>query len=287
MSLIRNDIPAVNVNSLMALHEVAWEVPDDVVGRWLNLANVQASSDTIDIFDIIGEDWFGGISDTFIADRLQASSGRDIKVRINSPGGDVFAGLSIYNLLRDHNAKVTVEVTGLAASSASIIAMAADEIIMAEGSMMMIHNAWGMAVGNTHDMVETSQLLAKIDGQLAGIYAARTGIEEGEIMTMMNAETFMTHGEAVERSFADSVNAEHKVAVHASSKDKNPLKEQRRIERALGHMGVPRSQRSGIVSQILEGTAPRDAGDAKAVRDAGTQSEVITLMNDLKSIFKT
>jgi ATP-dependent Clp protease protease subunit len=104
----------------------------------------------------------------------QAGSG-PIKLRINSPGGDVFHGYAIYNMIVAHPADVHVVIDGLAASAASFIAMAGTTISMAETSMLMIHNAWGIVVGDRNDMLETAAVMEKIDGQLAAIYASKCG----------------------------------------------------------------------------------------------------------------
>src|SRR5690606_40681426 len=102
---------------------------------------------------------------------------QDITVRINSPGGDMFEGIAIYNLLRAHPAKVTVEGLGWAASAASIIAMAGDEIRMGLGSFMMVHTAWGIVIGNRHDMRDAATLFDRFDAAIADIYQARTGMK--------------------------------------------------------------------------------------------------------------
>lgn len=288
MSLIQNEIP--EFRWLGEHGDYAWEAPDDIVSQWLAFSNRESTGNTLDIFDVIGDDIFGdGVSDKDVGDYLAGREGREVNVRINSPGGDVFAGLSIYNLLRNHNAKVTVQVTGMAASAASIIAMAADEIIMGEGSMMMIHNAWGLSVGNKHDMMSAYRLLDKIDMQLNGIYAARTGSKETDIAAMMDDETFMTHTEAVDNNFADTIDSAMKVSNHAGKKptDKTPLMEKRTLERALGRIGVPRNKRDACISLILDGT-PRDASaNTPAPRDAGDTSEAMRMLHDLKSIFAT
>jgi ATP-dependent Clp protease protease subunit len=270
MSLIGEKLPPYVWLGEQNLH---WDAPDDLMSQWMAFApQAAADDDTIDIFDVIGEDWFGeGVTDKTIARALKGKSGREIRVRVNSPGGDVFAGLSIYNLLRTHNAKVTVEVTGLAASAASVIAMAADEIVMGQGAMLMIHNSWGMSVGNKHDMRETADILSKIDDQMVGIYASRSGMKETEVVALMDAETFLTAEEAVDAKLADQIDAA--IAVKSQGKpDTNPLKDRRRMERALGRLGVPRNQRPEIISLIVDG-APRDASTTPAARDAGDPNE--------------
>ncbi len=172
--------------------------------RALNTQFVAAASDaatTIDLYDEIG---YWGVNAKRFRSQLRDTSG-DIVLRINSPGGDVFDGIAIYNDLLAHDGKVRVEVVGMAASIASIIAMAGDEVVMAENSFMMIHNAWTVAVGNRHDFGEVSAVLAKIDDALARTYAAQTKAGIRDIKRMMDDETWMTAKEAVEKGFATSV----------------------------------------------------------------------------------
>ena len=107
-------------------------------------------------------------------------------VNINSPGGDFFEGVAIYNLLREHQGRVTVQVMGLAASAASVIAMAGDQILMGDGSFLMIHNAWAVAIGNRHDMADAAKLLEPFDTAMAKVYAARSGVTEAEAARMMD-----------------------------------------------------------------------------------------------------
>src|SRR5690606_27950498 len=147
------------------------------------VAAMQDSDTTISILDIIGEDfWSGtGVTASRITAALRSVGNQDITVRINSPGGDMFEGIAIYNLLRAHPARVTVEVLGWAASAASIIAMAGDDIRMGLGSFMMVHNAWGMVIGNRHDMREAASLFDQFDAALADIYEARTGMKRADI----------------------------------------------------------------------------------------------------------
>ena len=127
---------------------------------------------------------------------------KSIEVYINSPGGDVYESLAIYNTLRDHPAPVNVHVRGLAASGASIIAMAGDNITMGEGSLMMIHRAMTIAAGNAGVMRDTANFLDKIDAQLGGIYTARTGIDGKQVQKMMADETWMSADEAITNGFA-------------------------------------------------------------------------------------
>src|SRR5690606_11960490 len=153
-----------------------WDAPSNVLAKWAQMpvAAIKDSDTTISILDVIGEDfWTGsGVTANRISAALRSIGNKDIIVRINSPGGDMFEGIAIYNLLRAHPARVTVEVLGWAASAASIIAMAGDDIRMGLGSFMMVHNAWGVVIGNRHDMRDAATLFDRFDAALADIYEA-------------------------------------------------------------------------------------------------------------------
>jgi ATP-dependent Clp protease protease subunit len=130
---------------------------------------------------VIGQDPWTGEGVTSKADRgaLRPSARSDVTVNINSPGGDFFEGIAIYSLLREHPHNVTVKVMGLAASAASIIAMAGDKIEISDIGFLMVHNAWALAVGNRHDMREAADTLEPFDDAMAGLYAARAGVDQG------------------------------------------------------------------------------------------------------------
>lgn len=158
-------------------------------------------STTIDLFDEIG--YFGTTARDF-NNRVKDISG-DIVLRINSPGGDVFDGVAIFNMLKAHKGNVRVEIVGIAASIASIIAMAGDERHMADNAMMMVHNSWTLAVGNKSDLSDTAELLGKIDDSMARTYATATGLGVRSIKQMMDDETWLTGKEAKEHGFATDI----------------------------------------------------------------------------------
>lgn len=159
----------------------------------------------IEILGEIGESgWVSEFTTAkMVKDQLKAIGKAPVLVTINSPGGDAFEGIAIYNLLREHQAKVTVHVLGLAASAASIIAMAGDTIKVGEAAMLMIHSSHGVAVGDQSDMREFADLLDAIDRSVACLYAARSGKTEPEVLAMMKKETWMSGAEAVKAGFAD------------------------------------------------------------------------------------
>ena len=152
---------------------------------------------------IASESWWGDeVTPAMFREELKKHSG-DLTVRINSPGGDVYAGVSIYNALVEHDGKVTVKVDGLAASIASVIAMAGDSIVMNPGAMMMVHKPWTVAMGNSDELEEAAAYLKKVGSSIVPIYTERTGQTEEKVNELLEAETWMTASEAVELGFAD------------------------------------------------------------------------------------
>lgn len=159
---------------------------------------------TIQIFDQIGEDWFGGsgVSAKAFSQTLQDIGQGPLVVEINSPGGNVWDGLSIYNMLRGRQAPVTTRVVGIAASIASIIALAGDTVEMAEASLFMIHDPSGMVAGTSEDMRKMADALDQHAEVLAGIYAKATGKPTSQIRAAMKAETWFTAQEAIQFGLA-------------------------------------------------------------------------------------
>lgn len=154
--------------------------------------------------DIMGDiDGIDGISAASVVAQLDAIKGGEIRLRINSYGGDVLEGVAIHNALVAHPARIVAEIIGVAASAASWIAMAADEVLIWEGAMMMIHNSWQLLAGNKDMFGEAIEVLGKIDEAMAASYVRRTGLADAEIRAMMDAETWLTAEEAVAKGFAD------------------------------------------------------------------------------------
>lgn len=154
------------------------------------------------IYAEIGE-W--GVTALDFVQELRAIATPNIHVRINSPGGAVFDGFSIYNALLNHPARVTAYIDGVAASAASFIAQAADDIVCAKASSMMVHGASGVCVGKSADMREMADLLDKLNGQMAAIYAQRTERPAAEWLAQMGGDTWYTAEEAVAAGLADRV----------------------------------------------------------------------------------
>lgn len=173
------------------------------VGLQVNAATADTPAEIL-LYDEIG---FWGISGKdFVAALAEAGAG-PITVRINSPGGEVFDGMAIYNALRAHKGGVTIQVDGIAASAASYIAMAGGSVVMGEQSMMMIYNAWTIAWGNQFALDQARELLAKIDGQQVAMFAEKTGKPADQIAAWLKEETYFTAQEALAEGFADSIAA--------------------------------------------------------------------------------
>lgn len=222
------------------------------------------------IYDQIGH---FGVTAGDIKTELAAAQGRPVHVLLNSPGGDVFDGIAIYNDLLAHSGRVTVSVQGIAASAASIVAMAGDEVTMAENAFMMIHNAWAIAIGDRNAMSGLAAQLEKIDTALALTYAARSGSDVRAVRRMMDAETWLTGAEAVEQGFADSVGdaAEVSALFDLSVFAEVPAELKREIEAGLRDVGFSHKRAKVAATDGFASLAHRD--DALAPLRDGEDSE--------------
>lgn len=163
---------------------------------------------TIYLYDAIVADedtarWWGGVSAEALVPAIRAIKSGTIHLRINSPGGDVLAAQAICQAIRETGAKVVAHVDGYAASAATVIATAADEVEIAPGGFYMIHNAWTWAMGNAGEMTATATLLSKIDGSMAAQYARKSGMKLEDVRSAMDAETWYTADEAVAAGLVD------------------------------------------------------------------------------------
>lgn len=171
-------------------------------GARATIRNVIGGGAEILLYDEIGS--YGIGAGTFAA-QLAEITASTITLRINSPGGDVFDGLAMYATLQSHPATISTIVDGLAASAASIVALAGTKLAMAENAFLMIHKAWSIALGNADDFKSQAAVLDKIDGQLAAIYAKKSGKPLAQIQAAMAAETWYTADEAMSFGLADAV----------------------------------------------------------------------------------
>jgi ATP-dependent Clp protease protease subunit len=208
------------------------------MSKWFSVRNAAKADEPVEIliYDQIGKDWFddSGVNAKDFAEELKGiPAGRKITVRINSPGGNVWDGLAIYHQLKSRRQDVTVLVDGLAASIASVIALAGSELRIPKNALYMIHDPSGLVVGTAEDMQKMAAELDKHADVLAGIYAEKTGKTRTEMRSLMRAETWFTGEEAVKARFADTATDE--VSLTASFN----LSGFRRVPAAIG--GKPSS----------------------------------------------
>lgn len=201
--------------NLPARTDVASFARPEALSKWdAGVHAVAIGDNVITMFDVIGADYWtgGGITAKSVTAQLRAIGDRPVEVQINSPGGDMFEGIAIYNILREHSQDVTVKIMGMAASAASTIAMAGDSIEIGNASFLMIHNCWVLAVGNRHDMAATAEWLAPFDAAMAAVYAQRAGQTVKKTAAWMDAETYFNGTQAIELGFADKLLPEDQIA---------------------------------------------------------------------------
>jgi ATP-dependent protease ClpP protease subunit len=209
---------------------------------WYSLKAQNGNAELM-IYDEIGG-W--GISARQFASDLQALGKiGTLTARIHSPGGDVFEGMAIYNMIKGHPAHKICHIDGLAASMASVIAMAFDEVIMPENAMMMVHKPWGGTLGDADDMRKYADLLDKVESNLVGAYQQKTGLPEAELHTLLAAETWLTGREAVEKGFANTLTEPLQMAASLNSKR---LKDFTNMPEALKNLFAPQGNVPGVIN---------------------------------------
>ncbi|MBW6531919.1 Clp protease ClpP [Sphingomonas sp. RRHST34] len=229
----------------------------NVLDRWnddgAGIRAIASGDNVITMFGAIGEDYWSdsGITAKKVTAQLRAIGDRPVEVQINSPGGDMFEGIAIYNVLREHPQDITVKVMGMAASAASIIAMAGNTVEIGAASFIMIHNCWVLAIGNRHDMAETASFLAPFDQAMADLYAQRTGSDVADVQKWMDAETFMSGSMAIERGFADAMLSADQVTTDEDTKaaDRH-VNELRAMELSLVASGHTRTEARARINKI-------------------------------------
>lgn len=216
----------------------------------------------VEIYAPIGENWYGdGLTAKRFRDDLKALGDvSQIVVRINSPGGEVFDGFSIYNALKEHAATVTVYIDGLAASIASVIAMAGDEIYMGEGAMFMVHSPWTFAMGDADDMRATAEMLDKIEVGLVDAYVTRTGQDRKTVEGWMDGETWFTRDEAIDARLADGKSVESDDETEAAARWSASKAAASQMFRAFAQARVSTAPRATAGSRM---SAPADANSTK------------------------
>ncbi len=212
------------------------------------------------IYEQIGENWFGeGVTAKNLVKELAALKVRTLDLHINSPGGSVFDGQAIYNALKAHPAEVTVYIDGLAASIASVIALAGDTVVMAENALFMIHNPWGGVSGDAREMRKYADVLAKVRDTIVGVYAAKTGLDEASVIELMDAESWLSAEEAHGYGFVDQVGAALDLAACAKFDF-----------RALGYRQAPPS-----LSEPSQNPSPGQEPEATATHNQAPKVAII------------
>lgn len=174
-------------------------------GQPIKAETVEGES-TLYVYDVIvSDDMWGGVSAEAFVKELNALTAPVIHLRINSPGGDVFAARSMVQAMREHNSTIIAHIDGMAASAATDLVMAADKASITDGGMFMIHNAWTIAMGNKEDFLKSAELLERIDQVIAENYVTKSGQTTEQVVEWMDAETYFFGQEAVDAGFVDEI----------------------------------------------------------------------------------
>lgn len=200
----------------------------------------------IRIFEEIGH---AGVTAKALAGMLSEAGSRPVTLQVNSPGGEVWEGVAMYNLLREHRQPVRAEVLSVAASAASVLIMAADDIRIARNARVMIHCAWILALGNAEGLREAADLLEQIDGDLARTYAERTGQDVEAVMAMMREETWLSADQAVEHGFADRLLDREADPEPVPANRATPTPQSKRdLERCLRELGFSKAAATAVAA---------------------------------------
>ncbi|WP_306150636.1 head maturation protease, ClpP-related [Roseovarius sp. MMSF_3281] len=277
---MKRDLPKVEVGARPGVRS---DISLTALNRWSPDLRAEANDDaSISILDPIGADiWGDGVTAKRIAGALRSIGDRPVTVNINSPGGDVFEGLAIYNLLREHSAEVTVKVLGLAASAASVIAMAGDQVRIGRAAFLMIHNSWVLAMGDRNALREVADWLEPFDTALADVYHARTGIDAAKLSTMMDQETWINGQGAVDQGFADDLLAADQITVDGDAEAAKALRAEKQFDILAARAGLPRSAARDLLREVkggMPGATPTHMPEAV---------DIVAEINGLRASLKT
>lgn len=264
--------------------------------EWYKIKNNASEASDVYLFNDIGT--FGITAQSFI-DEIKEYDNKELNIHINSLGGEVFEGMAIYSIIQRRKAKTTVYIEGIAASIASVIALAADEVIMSENSLLMIHNAWGGTQGDARDMRKQADVLDKITNEIAEVYVKKTNIPYDEVIEMMNEETWLTAEEAVALGFVNSISEPIKVAAkYDVSRFKNitnkkmdtilSLTEKKKINMTEELKTWFNSKVDEIIAKVKDGNETRETAEPVEVEVKLTDNEdVMNKFSDLESTILT
>ena len=251
--------------------------------KWYNIQNKAGETADIYIFDEIGT--YGVTAQDFISE-IKGLKDMPINLRINSLGGDVFDGMAMYNVIKRREAKTTVYIEGIAASIATIIALGADEVIMAENSLFMIHNAWGGTSGEAKDMRKTAETLDKITSELTDIYVKKTGLSYDALAEMMDEETWLNAEEAFRLGFIDTISDSIKVAAkYDVSKFKNITQEEikNKLSININNKKMTNELKDWFNSKVEE-IVTAVKGEVKVSADVAEQTAITVNLGDNEEI---
>lgn len=222
-------------------------------------AAVESSDTTITIYGIIGEDWYGeGVTLKRIDAALRAIGDKEVTVYINSPGGDMFEGIAIYNRLREHSQKVTTKVLGIAASAASVIYLAGAEREVASSAFLMIHNCWTCLCGNRHFLRDIADDMEEFDAAMSDLYAETSGQPVETMAELMDDESYIRGKRAVELGLATGLLSSTEV-VERETEEARQASAMKAMDVALAKAGMTRSERRELFASFKSST-PRAAG---------------------------
>lgn len=280
---IRN-LPAVELGTRTGVQS---DVSQSALSRWEPSLRAEGAADdgvTISIMDVIGHDFWGeGATAKDIARQLRAAGNTPVQVVINSPGGDVFEGLAIYNVLRAHKAEVSVKIVGLAASAASFIAMAGDRIEIGRAAFLMIHNSWVCACGDRQSLRDVADWLEPFDQAMVDIYEARTELDAQKITAMMDAETWINGQQAVDQGFADALLPSDQVSVDPDAASGTALRAERAFDVVASRAGLSRSNGRQLLSNLKGGkSGAASTGKPGAAEIAAGVEDLANLVKSLK-----
>ena len=251
--------------------------------KWYNIQNKAGETADIYIFDEIGT--YGVTAQDFISE-IKGLKDMPINLRINSLGGDVFDGMAMYNVIKRREAKTTVYIEGIAASIATIIALGADEVVMAENSLFMIHNAWGGTSGEAKDMRKTAETLDKITSELTDIYVKKTGLSYEALAEMMDEESWLNAQEAFDLGFIDTISDSIKVAAkYDVSKFKNITQEEikNKLSININNKKMTNELKDWFNSKVEE-IVTAVKGDVKVSADVAEQTAITVNLGDNEEI---
>lgn len=249
------------------------------MNNWYSINNIAETAE-ISIYDEIGD--YGTSAKNFI-EEVKNIGKKDITLRINSVGGSVFDGLAIYNTLRSHAGYVNIKIEGLAASISTVIAMAGDNVEMAENGFFMIHNPFGQSAGEAGDMRKTADLLDKIKNEIIEIYQRKTNLSYDELSDMMDKETWLSSQEAQELGFVNDITEPIKVAAKYNLSKFTNVNE----EKVMGILNMNNNKKTLKMTEELKtwfNSLKEEIVMAVKGEDVSTPSEVSVVLSDNEEV---